>query len=79
MFQVLGRADESGEYIAVPLSVDQTGFNPLEVARVNSEHPSEEGIINEKTGRIHGLAVTRAFGDARWKWTGSIPNRRPES
>ncbi|KAF1349892.1 phosphatase 2C-domain-containing protein [Delphinella strobiligena] len=64
---VLGRADGHGKYFAIPLSDDQTGFNASELARVNAEHPGESPI-DEKTGRILGLAVTRAFGDARWKW-----------
>ncbi|KAL1306191.1 hypothetical protein AAFC00_004293 [Neodothiora populina] len=66
---VLGRADASGKYTAMPLSVDQTGFNPAEVARVNAQHPGEENIFNEESGRLFGLAVSRAFGDARWKWS----------
>jgi len=67
---VLGRCDWRGDYSPIPLSVDQTGFNPAEVARITSEHPADENVIDKKTGRMHGLAVTRAFGDARWKWTG---------
>ncbi|KAK4503993.1 hypothetical protein PRZ48_004908 [Zasmidium cellare] len=66
---VLGRWDAaSNKYVAVPMSVDQTGFNPDEVARLAQEHPGED-VVDPKTGRVHGLAVTRAFGDARWKWT----------
>ncbi|CAI6339775.1 unnamed protein product [Periconia digitata] len=66
---VLGRWDDvEGKYIAQPLSVDQTGFNPSEVARITSEHPDEPSILDPKTGRLLGLAVTRAFGDHRWKW-----------
>lgn len=66
---VLGRwSSLSQSYIAMPLSVDQTGFNPDEVERITQEHPGEEGIIDPKSGRVFGLAITRAFGDARWKW-----------
>ena len=65
---VLGRWDvASGRYVAKPMSVDQTGFNQDEVQRLRREHPGEDPV-DPKTGRVHGLAVTRAFGDARWKW-----------
>jgi pyruvate dehydrogenase phosphatase len=66
---VLGRWDSSTDsYTTIPLSVDQTGFNEEEVARLALEHPNEPDIIDPKTGRLLGIAVTRAFGDHRWKW-----------
>ncbi|SMY19069.1 unnamed protein product [Zymoseptoria tritici ST99CH_1A5] len=66
---VLGRWDPiSKKYVAEPMSVDQTGFNSNEVDRVTREHPGEDPV-DPKAGRIYGLAVSRAFGDARWKWT----------
>lgn len=66
---VLGRWDaSSNRYKCIPLSEDQTGFNPKEVARLAESHPDEPDIIDPKTGRLLGLAVTRAFGDHRWKW-----------
>ncbi|KAJ4366271.1 hypothetical protein N0V83_007907 [Neocucurbitaria cava] len=66
---VLGRWDPSTQsYTAIPLSVDQTGFNEAEVARLAAEHPDEPDIIDPKSGRLLGIAVTRAFGDHRWKW-----------
>ncbi|RAR03475.1 protein serine/threonine phosphatase 2C [Stemphylium lycopersici] len=66
---VLGRWDSSTQsYTAVALSEDQTGFNEKEVARIRAEHPDEPDILDPKTGRLLGLAVTRAFGDHRWKW-----------
>ncbi|KAF2677080.1 protein serine/threonine phosphatase 2C [Lentithecium fluviatile CBS 122367] len=66
---VLGRWDElEGKYIAKPLSVDQTGFNAAEVKRITTAHPDEPDILDPKSGRLLGLAVTRAFGDHRWKW-----------
>ncbi|PNS19621.1 hypothetical protein CAC42_7465 [Sphaceloma murrayae] len=64
---VLGRHTE-GTYKAHALSFDHTGFNQAEVARIQSEHPGETGIIDPATGRIFGLAIVRAFGDVRWKW-----------
>ena len=63
---VLGRKAPDGTWEAVPLSVDQTGSNEAEVARISSEHPGEENLA--KDGRVLGLMVTRAFGDGRWKW-----------
>ena len=66
---VLGRWDPSiRSYTCVTLSEDQTGFNEKEVKRITEEHPDEPDILDPKTGRLMGLAVTRAFGDHRWKW-----------
>ncbi len=58
---------DDGAWEAVPLSVDQTGFNADEVARLQAAHPGEEATL-VKDGRVLGLAVSRAFGDGRWKW-----------
>ena len=63
---VLGRRNASGGWDVTALSTDQTGNNPDEVARLQKEHPNEPKMI--KAGRILGMAVTRAFGDSRWKW-----------
>lgn len=66
---VLGRWDASvNAYTCIPLSIDQTGFNQKEVDRINEAHPDEPSILDPKSGRLLGLAVTRAFGDHRWKW-----------
>ena len=70
---ILGRKDASGSYKVIPLSVDQTGHNEDEVARLQAEHPSEPDMIKE--GRLLGLAVTRAFGDGRWKWSREIQEK----
>lgn len=60
---------ESKSHAAHPLSEDQTGFNKAEVDRLSVEHPGEtEKIISRNDGRLLGMAVTRAFGDHRWKW-----------
>jgi pyruvate dehydrogenase phosphatase len=64
---VLGRKNSDGTWTATPLSIDQTGFNLDEVARLEAEHPNERGII--QNGRIATLAVTRAFGDCALKWS----------
>ncbi|SCV44382.1 related to Type 2C Protein Phosphatase [Fusarium fujikuroi] len=51
------------------LSKDQTGFNQDEVERLDKEHPGEiKDMINPESGRLFGMAITRAFGDHRWKW-----------
>lgn len=66
---VLGRRDPlTGSYIATALSTDQTGFNEAELARVQAAHPGEPDVIDRRTGRTLGLAITRAFGDGMWKW-----------
>ncbi|KAK8915667.1 hypothetical protein H634G_07900 [Metarhizium anisopliae BRIP 53293] len=70
---VLGQQSPDGKWEAVPLSTDQTGRNEAEVARLNAEHPGEEGLTQD--GRVLGLAVSRAFGDGRWKW----PSKTMES
>ncbi|CAK3768593.1 [Pyruvate dehydrogenase [acetyl-transferring]]-phosphatase 1, mitochondrial [Lecanosticta acicola] len=73
---VLGRWNGSN-YVAEPMSTDHTGFNQDEVARLQSEHPGED-VVDPRTGRIHGLAVSRAFGDGRWKWVESITKKAHE-
>ncbi|KAF4473115.1 Type 2C Phosphatase [Fusarium albosuccineum] len=61
---------EASKYEADVLSKDQTGFNADEVNRLDREHPGEKGdILNPDSGRLLGMAVTRAFGDHRWKWS----------
>jgi len=66
---VLGRYDSSSAtYTCEPLSVDQTGKNPKELARMRAEHPDEPDCVNEENGRVLGLAPSRAFGDSQWKW-----------
>lgn len=63
---VLGQRNEDGEWEAIPLSVDQTGRDKDEIARLYNEHPGEEDIV--KDGRVLGIMVSRAFGDGQWKW-----------
>ncbi len=62
---VLGQKSADGKWEAIPLSVDQTGDNKEEIARLKKEHPGEEDIV--KGGRVLGMMVSRAFGDGRWK------------
>lgn len=61
---VLGQK-RNGKWEAIPLSVDQTGSNKDEIARIYREHPGEGDIV--KDGRVLGMMVSRAFGDSRWK------------
>ncbi|PKY06427.1 protein serine/threonine phosphatase 2C [Aspergillus campestris IBT 28561] len=63
---VLGQKRPDGTWEAIPLSVDQTGTNKEEIARLHKEHPGEEDIV--KNGRVLGIMVSRAFGDCQWKW-----------
>lgn len=71
---VLGRRTASGKWTATPLSVDQTGSNPGEVARMRGLHPGEDNVI--RNGRVlGGLEPTRAFGDASYKWTRDVSDR----
>lgn len=60
---VLGRWNGT-KYVCEPMSVDHTGFNPDEVSRLQREHPGEHGIVDPRSGRVHGLATSRAFGDS---------------
>ena len=68
---VFGRWDGT-KYVCEPMSVDQTGFNQDEVSRLTREHPGEDKIVDPKSGRVHGIAISRAFGDARWKWPNEL-------
>jgi pyruvate dehydrogenase phosphatase len=75
---VLGRRGESGKWVATPLSVDQTGGNPDEEARIRKLHPGEDGVI--RNGRIlGGLEPSRAFGDASYKWTREVSEKLKRS
>lgn len=59
--------EETNQWTVEALSVDQTGSNPTEVAKLLSEHPNEPNVV--RNGRILGsLEPSRAFGDARYKW-----------
>ncbi|KAF6804844.1 protein phosphatase 2C [Colletotrichum musicola] len=72
---VLGSASFSGTaaYATRDLSKDQNGHNKSEFDRLAREHPGEEAdMIDPKSGRLFGIAVTRAFGDHRWKWDADL-------
>ncbi|KAL8693693.1 MAG: hypothetical protein Q9218_001550 [Villophora microphyllina] len=68
---VLGRQGPNGLWTAQPLSEDQTGGTPSEMARLRAEHPGEPNVVSH--GRILGnLEPSRAFGDAHYKWSKDI-------
>ncbi|KAH9890462.1 phosphatase 2C-like domain-containing protein [Cubamyces lactineus] len=75
---VLGRQihDASGRptgmYSVHVLTTDQTGHNPSERQRIESDHPDEQRIRN---GRVLGMGISRAFGDARFKWSREVQDR----
>ncbi|KAH9927233.1 protein serine/threonine phosphatase 2C [Fomitopsis serialis] len=61
--------DGNGSWRVEVLSEDQTGRNPSELKRMQSEHPADEANTVIMRGRVlGGLEPTRAFGDARYKW-----------
>ncbi|KAI9880991.1 MAG: hypothetical protein M1830_009485 [Pleopsidium flavum] len=71
---VLGRRGASGKWIATPLSEDQTGGTPSEMARLRKEHPGEENVV--RNGRVFGaLEPSRAFGDSSYKWSKETQDR----
>eukprot|EP00055_Hartaetosiga_balthica_P000593 m.136980 g.136980 ORF g.136980 m.136980 type:complete len:561 (+) comp11117_c0_seq1:42-1724(+) len=70
------------KYGALPLSNDQTGDTPSEIARIRREHPDEPKCVYK--GRILGrLQPSRAFGDSKFKWAAEsirkVPNTRVPS
>ncbi|KAI9829096.1 MAG: hypothetical protein M1832_000119 [Thelocarpon impressellum] len=76
---VLGRRNgPDGKWTATPLSVDQTGGNEAEAARLRKEHPGEEHVV--RNGRIlGGLEPSRAFGDSFYKWSRETQERIKDS
>ena len=68
---ILGRCNSNGTWTALPLSEDQTGGTPSEMARLRAEHPGEPNVVAH--GRILGnLEPSRAFGDAQYKWAKDV-------
>lgn len=66
---VLGRRQDDSEgnnWTATVLSVEHTGLNAEEKARVEAEHPGEDMFSTD--GRFLSAEVTRSFGDNRRKW-----------
>lgn len=72
---VLGSRTSEGEWTATSLSTDQTGGNEEEAARLRAEHPGEEATVVRRGRVLGGLEPSRAFGDARYKWTKDVQDR----
>ncbi|EGO27656.1 hypothetical protein SERLADRAFT_360305 [Serpula lacrymans var. lacrymans S7.9] len=65
--------DGKGTWRVETLSEDQTGRNPNELKRIQSEHPANEAMDVIRAGRVlGGLEPSRAFGDARYKWSRDV-------
>lgn len=62
----------SGHWKVEVLTEDQTGRNPKELQRLQSEHPGEEDAVVMRGRILGGLEPSRAFGDARYKWPRAI-------
>ncbi|KAG6903410.1 hypothetical protein C0995_005433 [Termitomyces sp. Mi166 len=70
--------DGKGQWRVEVLSEDQTGRNPNELRRLQSEHPKDEADYVVREGRIlGGLEPSRAFGDARLSQAFLVGNGRP--
>ncbi|KAI0013607.1 phosphatase 2C-like domain-containing protein [Xylariaceae sp. FL0662B] len=67
---VLGQSMGDGTWSFTDLSMDHTGANRREVARLQAQFPDEPNIIEE--GRIFGMEPTRTFGDGMYKWPASL-------
>ncbi|KAG1771852.1 protein serine threonine phosphatase 2C [Suillus occidentalis] len=71
---VLGTKNSNGTWDATVLSVNHSGMNPAEVARIRNEHPNEPECV--KFDRVLGaIAVTRAIGDHIFKLPVSYTRR----
>jgi pyruvate dehydrogenase phosphatase len=68
---VLGR-QQGDRVVAIPLSQDHTARSPTEFSRLCEEHPGEQSTVVVRGRVLGGLMPTRAFGDARYKWSRSI-------
>ncbi|KAI0321384.1 protein serine/threonine phosphatase 2C [Amylostereum chailletii] len=63
-------AEDGGHWRVEALSVDQSPSHPKELKRLQDEHPDDDANDLVKAGRVLGvIAVARAFGDARFKWS----------
>lgn len=66
---VIGRLRPDGQWMAIPLSIDQNVDNEAELRRLCDAHPNEERTI-VKSDRLLGMLIpVRAFGDIRFKWS----------
>ncbi|KZS94419.1 protein serine/threonine phosphatase 2C [Sistotremastrum niveocremeum HHB9708] len=69
---LLARKRPDGSFDVHVLSIDQDGENPLEEARINAEHPGETPVNKQ---RVLGMGISRAFGDAPYKWSLDIQKK----
>lgn len=74
---ILGRRIKGTDtYEVHVLSHEQNAHNPTEAARMNAAHPGETII---QKGRVLGWGLSRAFGDAAYKWSLDIQERLHEA
>jgi len=66
---VIGRLRPNGEWLAIPLSIDQNVDNEAEFKRVCDAHPNEQATLKKGDRLLGHLIPLRAFGDVRFKWT----------
>ncbi|KZO98096.1 protein serine/threonine phosphatase 2C [Calocera viscosa TUFC12733] len=61
--------DGEKRWICEVLTEDQTAKATKEIERLKKEHPGEEDNVARNGRVLGGLEPSRAFGDARYKWT----------
>ena len=78
---ILGRQsaeDQDPNWVCVAASRDHAAADANEAERVKALHPGEGNLAAKKEGDCEWyvrIAVTRAFGDARWKWPNEVVER----
>ncbi|KAJ7615119.1 phosphatase 2C-like domain-containing protein [Mycena rosella] len=76
---VLGRRRETADgktvYDVHVLSVDQTGRNPAEAARLAAAHPDEALVTGS---RVLGWGISRSFGNGVMKWSRELQTTMQE-
>jgi len=76
---VLGRRvalkEDTYAYDTHVLSADQNAHNAHEAERLRAAHPGEKVV---EGGRVLGWGISRAFGDAAYKWSLEIQQRLHE-
>lgn len=63
-------SNSSSNWEATDLTVDHTGANPSEIARLQAQFPEEPKLVSG--GRVWGMQPSRTFGDGMWKWTAKL-------
>lgn len=66
---VLGRQVAGGTYETLELTQDHGVENAREIERMTALHPGEEETLFMRGRVLGGLQPTRAFGDARYKYS----------